>query len=206
MLFYTIYIIGPIIKEVHMSNANSKLEQLKNYLGEKKLKQLGLLACNTCNEISTYIPDILPSLNLDSKTYITLEELATIRKEISQSAPKLIPKTSKPTTDTSTSAQTSDNSVSLVSDRLTIPIKSEEELLKRLASILNGYHASYSDVPGMGYTYNVYPALPPHSLICSECGRQYATAHPTLNLMPLPVPLTDTEYEMIKGIYVDILL
>lgn len=206
MGFYTIYIIDTIFKEVHMSNINPKLEQLKNYLGEKKLKQLGLLICNTCHEILTHIPEILPSLDLDSKAYITPEELATIREKISQSASDFIPSTSKPLADTSTVEQTSNDSITLASELLTLPITSEEDLLKRLAMILNESHTPYSDTLGMGYTYNIYPALPPHSLICSECGRQYAIAHPTLNLMPLPVPLTDTEYEMIKGVYVDILL
>lgn len=188
-----------------MSHTNPKLEQLKNYLGEKKIKQLGLLVCHTCNEIITHLPQILPSLDLDDKTYITPEELVAIRSKISQSAYALIPSASKPLTDLSTTEQSLDSTTS-ISKFLTIPIKSEEELLKRLALILNESRTPSSDTLGIGYTYNIYPPLPPHSLICSECGKQYAIGHPTLNLMPLPVPLTDTEYEMIKGIYVDILL
>lgn len=144
-----------------MSSTDLKLRQLKNCLGIKKLKQLGLLICSTCNE-----------LDIHNATIDATSDISELSSELA----------------------------------LSTPIQSEEDLLKHLLSIL--YHSKRQDTDSldMGYTYNVQPPQSPDSFSCSECGKQYAFDHIASQLIALPIFLTDTEYEMIKGVYVDILL
>lgn len=238
-----------------MSNVDEKLDHLKNALGERKLKQLGLIVCSTCNKIMTQSNKLTLPSELMDKGYLTPEEMAIINQslipmdEVTSSTEITdgdgSPITPKATTDedgsssakpddkdvssvhaeapseddspTNSEITTSgDSSLSFVSSAVDgsydlneldgVPITSEQDLLQKLFTILHQQQARATDDLGMGYTYQ-QPSTPlPHSIACSECGRLYAIAHPSLELLPLPIYLSDTEYEMIKGIYVDILL
>lgn len=83
----------------------------------------------------------------------------------------------------------------------------EKELLSRLLSIINQSHHIAQNNVNMGYIYTPPTSSYFSALSCSECGRLYtiSTSSKT-KLIALPVYLSDTEYEMIKGIYVDTLL
>lgn len=193
-----------------MSDSDIKLLQLKQYLGEKKLKQLGLIQCSTCLKIIEQATSFSMPNDLDEKPYLTAEEIDQINSNILNPSNDQLDLNA--TESNKIEKEVSDpSSVSDTPHPLTITLdhndlKDENILLEKLSTILATASPINTDDLGMGYLYT-YPTLPlPHSLSCSECGRLYAIAHPTLELLPLPIYLSDTEYEMIKGIYVDTLL
>ena len=236
-----------------MSPAEQRIERLKQYLGEKKLKQLGLVPCNTCLRIFEQASSFCVPHDMDENAYLTADDMTEINAALSEAASDLmddstntqdIPSTSAtdpskqesedvskedPTEDTEAQStkqidQTSNEDIekpqeiateeaatSEAPEYLTFTIghsdtMDESTFLKKLTAIIQSAAPINKADLGMGYLYNS-PNIPlPHSLCCSECGRLFAIAHPTLELLPLPVYLTDTEYEMIKGIYVDTLL
>lgn len=240
-----------------MTNAENKLKQLQSCLGEKKLKQLGLIPCSTCRKIMTQVMNISLPIDLQNKSYFTSEEMSTISQTILESVnyslndlssssinskqdlnSNLLEKDSLDPTDFSESSSLNMHSISEQDNTNESNVQgetceesnnkeenteresaeednniiyspgSEEELVNKLLSILNqSQHLTQGDL-GIGYIYT-----PPivssfsHTLNCTECGHMYTiSTQPTLKLLPLPVYLTDTEYEMIKGIYVDIFL
>ena len=237
-----------------MTDAEKKLKQLQSYLGEKKLKQLGLIPCLTCRKIMTQVMNISLPIDLQNKPFFTSEEMSTISQTILESVnyslndltynksdeqsintkqiqtfskdsslEQITPSESSSTYTDSSSEEDNigegnteeDNNVedNLEKDNtenttITFSPGSEEELINKLFSILNqSQHVTQGDL-GIGYIYTP-PIISPfnHTLNCTECGHMYTiSTQPTLKLIPLPVYLTDTEYEMIKGIYVDILL
>lgn len=246
-----------------MTDAEKKLKRLQNCLGEKKLKQLGLIPCTTCREIMTKVMNISLPIDLQNKPFLTSEEMSTISQTIMESvnyslndptSSVLSDKTKethedessnqvtvtnleKETTETPDSdsnnkivtnnednyetvsedeGQSYDEDESQITnekieedDLITYDsANTEEELVSKLLAILNqSQHLTQGDL-GIGYIYTP-PAISPfsHTLNCTECGHMYTISpHPSLKLIPLPVYLTDTEYEMIKGIYVDIFL
>ena len=238
-----------------MSNVDEKLHHLKNALGERKLKQLGLIVCPTCNKIMAQSNKLTLPSELMDKGYLTPEEMSIINQSLISmdevtSSTELAngddsSTTPKETTDEASSsnlevndkdvpsvhveassedgsstdfeiATSGDGSLNFVSSAVDgsydlneldgVSITNEQDLLQKLFTILHQQQARATEELGIGYTYQ-YPSTPlPHSISCSECGRLYAIAHPSLELLPLPVYLSDTEYEMIKGVYVDILL
>ena len=238
--FLTIYNIYLLLEEEHiMSPADQKLERLKQYLGEKKLKQLGLISCNTCLRIFEQASSFSVPHDMDENTYLTADDMNEINAALSESVSDLIESSNKQVSEPTpeellteaanaeSTQQVSDTSNEVIEDPQKIASESpatsedpkcltftighndmldESAFLKKLTTILQSTTPINKADLGMGYLYN-YPNIPlPHSLCCSECGRLFAIAHPTLELLPLPVYLTDTEYEMIKGIYVDTLL
>ena len=68
-----------------MTDAEKKLKQLQNCLGEKKLKQLGLIPCTTCREIMTKVMNISLPIDLQNKPFFTSEEMSTISQTIMES-------------------------------------------------------------------------------------------------------------------------
>lgn len=271
-----------------MTDAEQKLKRLQTCIGEKKLKQLGLISCSTCREILMQVMNISLPGDLKNKAFLTSEEMATISQtillatkgylnnvpqenpsnltvnlttvnpsisnsnithksdqtmdapfdievdstiepQLSTSLPSLEASESNISSDllsTTVSTGFDDNEAVELVDENTVetstskispefinalnnqPIKSEQELVSKLLTILNQSHHITQDDLGMGYIYTPPTTAPfPHTLSCSECGHLYAiTTHPSLKLIPLPVYLSDTEYEMIKGVYIDILL
>ncbi len=239
-----------------MSESEYKLERLTTFLGEKKLKQLGLLTCETCNRILAHTEGVLSEASLSKKIFLTPDELAEINDKFYEAAGIQKPftkSTAEPTTEFTTELSTelvTEPDTELPTEFATKPdtksvvsshkeniapfaLEALEETFSRapktntsipvstyslwdtkkidrlIAEILLDITTSRSYTSpslGMGYLYNIYPPLPPHSLACTECGRLYAIAHPSLQLMPLPVSLTHSEYEMLKGVYVDIFL
>lgn len=226
-----------------MSDSEYKLKQLQACIGEKKLKQLGLIPCLTCREILTQVMNVSLPTDLENKPFFTSDEMATINQTIlaaTKGSLNNIPlettfndlhtdsvqdETSDPidkpdtsmNTDTINDAQTSDLSSSdtslnlppeLLSDLANTSVESDKEFVSKLLSILNHSHHISQDDLGIGYIYTP-PTVPPisNALCCCECGRLYSViTHPDLKLLPLPVYLSETEYEMLKGIYVDIFL
>ena len=228
-----------------MSHFEYKLQQLTNFLGEKKLKQLGLLACETCNHIMAHAEGLIPPTDFSNRTYLTPNELANINKQLYDSAlptsntsylsfPEDVIQTSKTDTilENSQTNLISDSADIVYSPEDLVPLvpmvsslekntsskpvktnspypnppKTAEQLLAEILLDITTAHPPTDTDLGMGYIYNIYPPSPPHALACTECNRLYAIAHPVLQLMPLPVRLTSTEYELLKGVYVDILL
>ncbi len=214
-----------------MSYFEYKLQQLTNFLGEKKLKQLGLLTCETCSHIMAHAEGIIAPTVLSSRTYLTPDKLADINKQFNDST-LLTPNTSylsfpdevieTPEVDsvnkmtqvrlTNTITATTDSIEDAVpiitSTKSSYPSspKTAEQLLAEILLDITTAHPPKDTDLGIGYIYSIYPSSPPHALACTECNRLYAIAHPALQLMPLPVRLTCTEYELLKGVYVDILL
>lgn len=225
-----------------MSHFEYKLQQLTNFLGEKKLKQLGLLTCETCNHIMAHAEGLVPPTDFSNRTYLTPNELADINKQLYDSAlptsttsylsfpeevienpeadsinetdkVEIINKTTEmvnSTEDTgpiiSSSKESSPSKPIKTRSPYPAPPKTAEQLLAEILLDITTAHPPKDIDLGMGYIYNIYPPSPPHALACTECNRLYAIAHPVLQLMPLPVRLTSTEYELLKGVYVDILL
>lgn len=265
-----------------MIDAEQKLKTLQACIGEKKLKQLGLIPCTTCREILIQVMNISLPNDLKNKAFLTSEEMSTISQTIllatngylnnvPQENPSDLtvdltsisniphksdrtmdmpfnievnstleshPSTSSPSIEdtgcnissdlvsttistevdggeatelvdeNTTETSTSEISPEFINALNNEPIKSEQELVSKLLTILNQSHHITQDDLGMGYIYTPPTTAPfPHTLSCSECGHLYAiTTHPSLKLIPLPVYLSDVEYEMIKGVYVDILL
>lgn len=234
-----------------MNDIEYKLKSLQACLGEKKLKQLGLIPCLTCKEILTQLTNVCLPSNLENKVYFSPEEIATISDSILEStngflktaSPQINSKSTKILSDYSDSidnptiinkeqSDSDPNYSSLEEDTSTnptpdlhltpppqtipysnsgvnnLPIINKQDLLTKLLVILNESQHIAQDNLGMGYIY-MPPSSPPisHVLNCSECGRLYTIiTDPSLKLMPLPVYLSDTEYELIKGIYVDTFL
>lgn len=255
-----------------MTDIELKLKRLQTCLGERKLKQIGLIPCSTCQEIMESALHLRLSPDLKEKPFLTPEEISSINASILESAhqrtendsattspadldtnfddknnidendlehlsstlrfdddsPSSKPKPfimdslpreeelSNDPTQQESDSRTATLSVNssgefeispeLVASLNTTPIQTEQELVTKLLAILNQSHPPIQADLGMGYTYGMPSAHLPHSLCCSECGRLYTITHPDLKLTPLPVYLSDTEYEMLKGIYVDILL
>lgn len=236
-----------------MTDAEKKLKQLQSCIGEKKLKQLGLIPCSTCRKIMTQVMNISLPTHLQNKPFFTSEEMSTISQTIlesincslndlsynksveeniqhtnqeqtslnnpsaedtlsSKSSSIEQPKeenTTEKNNDEATHTQDNSSNNDVTEDAtITYSLGSEEDLVNKLLSILNqSQHLTQGDL-GIGYIYTP-PIVSPftHTLNCTECGHMYTiSTQPTLKLIPLPVYLTDTEYEMIKGIYVDILL
>ncbi len=253
-----------------MTDAEQKLKHLQNCLGEKKLKQLGLIPCSTCRQILTQVMHISLPEDLENKSFLTSEDMATISQtvldathgslnhtptakfldeyniadllsnetdntevpskletnpsEFISSEDELTEEiasntfdsletnleTTSPSSSTSTLSLLSNLKASpeLVAELNESPIKTNQDLVFKLLSILNQSHHITQDDLGIGYIYTP-PAASPfvNALSCSECGRLYGIiTHPDLNLIPLPVYLSAAEYEMLKGIYVDIFL
>lgn len=214
-----------------MSYFEYKLQQLTNFLGEKKLKQLGLLTCETCTHIMAHAEGIIAPTALSSRTYLTPDELADINKQFYDSTlltsntsylsfPEEVIETPEvdsvnemtqvPLTNTiTTTADSIEDAVPIIaSTKSPYPSspKTAEQLLAEILLDITTAHSPKDTDLGIGYIYNIYPSSPPHALACTECNRLYAIAHPALQLMPLPARLTSTEYELLKGVYVDILL
>lgn len=233
-----------------MNDIQYKLNHLQACIGEKKLKQLGLIPCSTCREILSQVMNISLPSDLENKVFLTPEELSSIGENILEATHgslKNIPSNEvfsdslsehndlssnntilekQESTDTeissiSTSQQiqlekssdlyiatTIEATPELINDLNSSANIDTKDLVSKLLSILTQSHYIAQDDLGIGYIYTPPVSTPsPHALSCSECGHLYTiVAHPTLKLIPLPVYLSDTEYEMIKGIYVDILL
>lgn len=235
-----------------MNDIEYKLKNLQACIGEKKLKQLGLIPCLTCREILTQVMHVSLPFNLENKAFLSSEEMSAISQTIleatngflkntsptdTQSQPILELENSTVSNDTidneefsihsNTNSPTSNKELllevpesssylasafqatpELINDLNSSPITNTQDLVSKLLSILNQSHHIAQDNLGIGYIYTPPAAIPlDHALSCSECGHMYAIiTHPTLKLMPLPVYLSDTEYEMIKGVYVDIFL
>lgn len=246
-----------------MTDIELKLKQLQTCLGERKLKQIGLIPCSTCQEIMESALHLNLSPDLKEKPFLTPEEISSINASILESAHQKIdadssnhadeidqdtdgedylsntlrfhedsaasePKFSiteslpreenlsddsiEAENDTTSSApivkssEEFEISPELVASLNTTPTQTEQELITKLIAILSHSHPPIQSDLGIGYTYGMPSVHLPHSLCCSECGRLYTISHPELKLTPLPVYLSDTEYEMLKGVYVDILL
>ena len=231
-----------------MTDAEKKLKQLQSCIGEKKLKQLGLIPCSTCRQIMTQVMNVSLPIDLQNKPYFTSEEMATISQTIlesvnyslndlsynksvegnmshtsqeqaslkdyslehitpsNSSSPEQIKEEMNTKKNSAETANIDDDNIQ--DTTITYSLDSKEDLVNKLLSILNqSQHLTQGDL-GIGYIYTP-PIISPfsHTLNCTECGHMYTiSTQPTLKLIPLPVYLTDTEYEMIKGIYVDILL
>lgn len=242
-----------------MTDIEAKLEHLKSCLGEKKLKQIGLIPCSTCRDIMVNALNLELPPDLENKPFLTPEEVSRINESIlhpelhtMQNTPvndddsfsstdmdepsdtlltndsdtissfsdmdelaqehitDTLNNAPNPSSDLSieNSSSNSDFEISpqLVASLNTTPTQTEQELVTKLLAILSHSHHSTHSNLDIGYIYSMPSIQLPHSLACSECGRLYAITHPDTKLIPLPVYLSDTEYEMIKGIYVDILL
>jgi len=243
-----IYTIGihNLTGGLNMIDTEYKIKKLQSCLGEKKLKQLGLIPCSTCREILTQVMNISLPEDLEDKAFLTSEEMSNISQSIllathgflKDTPQEILPEanadissiskisieaetvseveenhssvTSSNTIDANNKSSASIHNISpeLIESINNQPIKNEQDLVSKLLAILNQSHHIIQDNVGMGYIYTP-PSLSPvaNTLSCSECGHLYTIiTYPSLKLMPLPVYLTDTEYEMIKGIYVDILL
>ena len=208
-----------------MTDTERKLNQLQACLGEKKLKQLGLIPCSTCRKILTQVMNITLPTDLENKTFLTSNEMATINQSILDATDGYLKNTpvddykhsmrsaftstaSTKTSDIKTASNLPHQSEANIAPYSSNQIHSDQDLLDKLLEILNQPHHIVQDHCGIGYTY-VPPTPAPiaDALSCCECGRLFvATTHPKFKLTPLPVSLTDTEYELIKGVYVDILL
>lgn len=216
-----------------MSTISEKLEELKVCLGEKKLKQLGLIPCSTCIQIMSQSSNIIFPPDLEHKPYLTPEDMATINASIIDTAfikhlgdhankselsndisvtlsdVPLAPNDISDTVADISSAATdiSGAATDCPEDNIiTHSISSETDLLNVLKSIIKNAHPTLSNIHNSGYIYSQPNVRLPHALCCSECGKLYTISHPPVELFPLPVYLSDSEYEMIKGVYVDIVL
>lgn len=212
-----------------MTDAEKKLTQLQSCIGEKKLKQLGLIPCLTCRQIMTQVMNISLPIDLQNKPYFTSEEMSTISQTILESVNYSLNdlsynksyeqdihnsqgenslKEDLPEHNNDVSEISSSKDINTENTTITYSPGSEQELVNKLLSILNQSHHLTQEDLGIGYIYTP-PVVSPftHTLNCTECGRMYTiSTQPNLRLIPLPIYLTDTEYEMIKGIYVDIFL
>lgn len=196
-----------------MSHFEYKLQQLTNFLGEKKLKQLGLLTCDTCNLIMSQSYNLASDTNFSDSEYLTPEEIQHINEQFFNTT--LL---QSPYLDSNQESNTDFDSVEISPEKNISPIKDSifsvyeespqptEDLIKELLLKLTATNPTTNTNLGIGYIYNLYPPAPPHALTCTECNRLYTIAQPALQLIPLPVMLTPTEYEILKGVYIDIVL
>lgn len=191
-----------------MTDIERKLARLQACLGDKKLKQLGLVTCSTCREIMTQVMNISLPINLENKTFLTSEEMASINQSIVEATNGFL----RDTSSTLSSIEKESVSDSLISKAThligTYDADSDDDLLSKLLDILQQKNHIVQDQDGIGYTYNKPSvSLYPDALKCSECGRPYSMqTRPKFKLLALPIDLTETEYELIKGVYVDIIL
>ena len=196
-----------------MSHFEYKLQQLTNFLGEKKLKQLGLLTCDTCNLIMSQSYNLASDTNFSDSEYLTPEEIQHINEQFFNTT--LL---QSPYLDSNQESNTDFDSVEISPEKNISPIKDSifsvyeespqptEDLIKELLLKLTATNPTTNTNLGIGYIYNLYPPAPPHALTCTECNRLYTIDQLTLHLIPLPIMLTPTEYEILKGMYVDIML
>ena len=196
-----------------MSHFEYKLQQLTNFLGRKKLKQLGLLTCDTCNLIMSQSYNLASDTHFSDSEYLTSEEIQHINEQFFNTT--LL---QSPYFDSNQESNTDFDNVEISPEKNVPPIKDSifsvyeespqptEDLIKELLLKLTATNPTTNTNLGIGYIYNLYPPAPPHALTCTECNRLYAIAQPALQLVPLPVMLTPTEYEILKGVYIDIIL
>ena len=183
-----------------MLTTNQKLEKLKQCLGEKKLKQLGLIPCLTCTHIKEQAATFIAPSDMDDHAVLTSEEVSNINKEFIASTFHELDHYVQ--TQEKTEANTSTKSIS-IEDTL---LDDEASLLTKLATILVHSQPTHTSDLGNGYLYT-YPSPPlPHAITCPECGKLYSFGHSSCELTALQIYLTDTEYELIKGLYVDTFL
>ncbi len=196
-----------------MSHFEYKLQQLTTFLGEKKLKQLGLLTCDTCNLIMSQSYNLASDTNFSDSEHLTSEEIQQINEQFFNTTLLQSPflDSNQESTINFKIVENSPikditpitNSIFSVYEESSQPI---EDLIKELLLKLTTTNPTTNTNLGIGYIYNLYPPAPPHALTCTECNRLYTIAQPVLQLVPLPVMLTPTEYEILKGVYVDIIL
>lgn len=155
-----------------MKDIEAKLQRLITCIGEKKLKQLGLLTCKGCNRIFAEID------NLISEEYAAPAEEYAI------------------TLDKDDALNSEDIEMDQTAASIDSPITFE--------SSDDSTEAGYHNLP-IGYIYSNVQPLPTHEIMCPECGRLFILDQNN-RIMPLAVSLTPSENEIIKGVYVDILL
>ncbi len=196
-----------------MSHFEYKLQQLTNFLGKKKLKQLGLLTCDTCNLITSQSYNLASDTHFSDSEYLTIEEIQGINEMFFNTTLLQSPyldSNQESTTDSNIIENSPINDFTPISNNILSVYEESpqpiEDLIKELLLKLTATNPTANTNLGIGYIYNLYPPAPPHALTCTECNRLYAIAQPTLQLVPLPVILTPTEYEILKGVYVDIML
>ncbi len=201
---------------------NYRLTQLINFIGQRKLKQVGLLACTTCthlleNIILAAVPTpSLPRLPFLDRNYFLpypVEDSSTMSEE-------------EDAINTSTSLASIGSaglpSYALIYYALDMPTHEflgslfdtpHEDLPIPLgpqspfAVQTQGPLFHYSDPLGIGFSY-FYPQVnnTPEAIICTECGRIYLPNPESHTLTPLPAFLSYAQQETIKGFVVDIYL
>lgn len=169
-----------------------KLTTLIHFIGEKKLKQVGLLTCNTCVHI---LGDVL-DVQIEGSSISTHQIENILDEHI----------TDNPVADTSLSTQ---DQISLI-DNDAEAVDNDMPLTQYMPSLIPVHipeEASlHYDPLGIGYSYYPVKKIPPYTIICSECGRLYTPQLSFHSLQPIPALLTAAQQEVLKGFYIDIIL
>ncbi|PHV70455.1 hypothetical protein CS063_10210 [Sporanaerobium hydrogeniformans] len=203
---------------------NYRLTQLINFIGQRKLKQVGLLACTTCahlleNTLASVTPQMtLPQIPLLDRNYFI--PFTAINPD--EAYEKEAAYEQDPSYNLAVLSTTNLSSYALVYHALTLPSgevlgSNLEENVSDLPIPLgpqNHYALQttgplfhYSDPLGIGFSY-FYPQVnrQPEALICTECGRIYLPHPESHTLTPLPAFLSYAQQETLKGFVVDVYL
>lgn len=180
---------------MHMMTSQYQLNELISFIGRKKLKQLGLLPCTTCAHILWDIERLSNPL-LDSKSLDSADHLFSSNNETTMPSSDDVPHASSSDHDfvyqtQSTSHANEGPFIEVVPLASLSPIVLEDTSHESL---------------GIGFIYNPFLTIPPHATVCAECGRLYSQSPAMHSFTALPVVLSDVEYEVLKGFYVDISL